>query len=230
MNNKTDKTKRIWELDFFRGAALLAMVYFHLIYDLKEFYLYPVRYENGINFYIGRASALIFILVSGISCTLCRHNVQRGWKVLGIGLLISVATTLYSPDYAVKFGILHFLGICMLLSALFSRLNAMMLVILGTAAIWLGGVAFQTPVTVGFLFPLGFTDQSFFSSDYYPLFPWLGVFLYGVAVGKLLYSNKRSLLNFPLPDTLLNKIGRKTLPIYIVHQPITLWLLSIFLR
>ena len=219
--------KRIWELDFFRGIALIFMVYFHVIYDLKEFYDYPVSYASGINFYIGKASALLFMLISGISCTLSNSNIKRALKVLGAALAITLATHLYNPDYGVKFGILHFLGISMLLYPLFSKINKYLLIIFGTIVILLGNLFAKVPVTADYLFPLGLTTGSFISSDYYPLIPWLGVFLYGIAIGKLLYTNKQSLFTFSLEDNIISKVGRKTLLLYLVHQPFIIAVLAL---
>lgn len=217
--NNTHKKKRIWELDFLRGIALILMVYFHVIYDLKEFYNYPVSYASGINFYIGKASALLFMLISGVSCTLSSSNIKRGLKVLGAALIITTATHLYNPDYGVKFGILHFLGVSMLLYPLFSKINKYYLIVLGTAVILLETLLAKVPANVDYLFPLGLTTRSFISSDYYPLIPWFGVFLYGIALGKLLYANNQSLFTVSLEDNIISKAGRKTLILYLVHQP-----------
>jgi len=92
----THSKSRIWELDFLRGIALILMIYFHVIFDMKEFFDYPVSYSIGINYYIGKASAILFMLVSGISCSLSRSNIRRGLKVLGIALAITLVTHLYN--------------------------------------------------------------------------------------------------------------------------------------
>lgn len=223
--NITNKKERIWELDFLRGIALIFMVYFHVIYDLREFFNYPVSYASGINFYIGKASALLFMLISGISCSLSKNNINRGLKVLGAALIITIATHLYNPDYGVKFGILHFLGISMLFYPLFSKINKYILIILGTAIILLGSFLSKVTVTVDYLFPIGLTSSSFISSDYYPLIPWFGVFLYGTALGNLLYTKRQSLFTISLENNMISKAGRKTFLLYLVHQPLIILML-----
>lgn len=219
MRQRGSNKARIWELDFLRGIALILMIYFHTIYDLKEFYNYPVSYANGPNFYIGKVSAILFMLISGISSSLSKSNTKRGLKVLGIALVITVITHLYDLEYGIKFGILHFLGVSMLLSPIFSKINKYILVLLGTSIILLGNFVSGLNTTVNYLFPLGITSSSFTSSDYYPLVPWFGIFLYGISLGKFLYNKKLSLFTFTMKDNPVSKIGRKTLPVYLMHQP-----------
>jgi len=210
---------RIWELDFLRGVALILMVYFHTIYDLKEFYYYTVSYTDGLNFYIGKISAILFMLISGTSSSLSANNTKRGIKVLCIAMLITIITHLYDLDYGIKFGILHFLGVSMLLSPVFIKLNKYVLIALGIGILGIGNFITEINTSVNYLFPFGITDSSFASSDYYPLVPWLGVFLIGLSLGKLLYSDRRSLLPFGMNDNFIMIAGQHTLSIYLFHQP-----------
>jgi len=218
---------RIWELDFLRGIALILMIYFHIIFDMKEFYNYPVIYGSGINYYIGKAAAILFILISGISCSLSRNNMKRGLKVLGIALVITAVSYIYSKDFCIKFGILHFLGASMLLYPLYSRINKYLLIVLGTAVIIAGYFVQKINVSTEILFPIGLINSKFTSGDYYPLLPWLGVFMYGNAMGRILYTAKTSILNFPIRDNIISMGGRKTLLIYVLHQPVIVLILAL---
>jgi uncharacterized membrane protein len=219
MEYQEKKHVRIWELDFFRGIALIFMIYFHTVYDLKEFYYWPISYETGINFYIGKLSAILFILISGVSTHLSKNTVKRGLRVLLYAMVLTVVSHLFNPYYGVKFGILHFLGLSMIISPLFKNINKYLQIIIGIVIISFGDfmVHISTPYT--FLFPLGIMGPGFLSSDYYPLIPWLGVFLIGMSLGKFLYTNKRSLFSFTLEDNLISKAGQNTLIIYLIHQP-----------
>ena len=64
----------------------------------------------------------------------------------------------------------------------------------------------------------------FSSSDYFPLLPYLGWFLLGACLGRLLYSERRSLLpDFPAgawPIRALRWCGVHSLWIYLLHQPV----------
>jgi uncharacterized membrane protein len=80
------------------------------------------------------------------------------------------------------------------------------------------------------LLPLGITSPSFSSYDYFPLVPWLGIFLIGAALGKTVYAGRRSLLPWHLPPTFVNAAGRHSLLIYIVHQPVIMGVLYVLGR
>jgi uncharacterized membrane protein len=218
MQNSQNR-ERIWELDFFRGIALIMMIHFHIVFDMKEFFNYPVNYSSGINYYIGKTSAILFMLISGISCSLSRNNARRGLKVLGAAMIITLVTHLFNPGFGIKFGILHFFGVSMLLYPLLQRLNKYMLFVLGSIIIVLGGVVSEINVAFDYLFPFGIFSDSFISSDYYPLVPWFGVFVYGAFLGKLLYSEKRSLFSFSIGKNVVSMAGKRTLLVYIIHQP-----------
>lgn len=225
MPQKQISDKRIWELDFLRGTALLLMIYFHLIYDLNTFYQLNVPYETGINNFIGDLSGSLFIFISGISSSLSRSNLKRGLKVLGLALVITFATHLFNPLYGVKFGILHFLSASMLLAPLFMRLNRYILILLGTLTLFLGRFVNNISTSLTFLFPLGITSGPFISSDYYPLIPWFGLFLYGLAAARFFYARKQSLFSFTLSNNVISLLGRHTLWVYLIHQPLMLGIL-----
>lgn len=219
---------RIWELDFLRGIALLAMIAFHILYDLKEFYQVPISYEQGPVYYLGKFAASLFIVVAGISCSLSKSNIKRGIKLFLLGLLITLVTSLVVPGSNIIFGILHFLGTSIVLYSIFKHLKPGMLLILGTAVIMAGFCFKKITLPNNILAPLGLLGPEFYSVDYYPLVPWLGLFLYGAAMGKILYTQKQSLFPAsPLRQNLLNTLGQHSLSIYLLHQPVILLLLSL---
>ncbi len=228
MNNT--RGARVWEIDFFRGIALVLMVFFHLLFDLKELYGYPVQYNSGIYFYIGKVSVILFILVAAVSSTFSRNNTRRAVKILAAALLISVVSHLYNPIFGIKFGILHFLGTSILLFPLFRKLNKYLLAILGTVIIAAGQYLNSVSVEHNYLFIFNLTSSPWVSADFYPLFPWFGVFLYGIALGKLLYPNRKSLFRYTPRRNLLCFIGRHTLPVYLIHQPLLLLVVGIYVK
>ena len=80
----------------------------------------------------------------------------------------------------------------------------------------IGGRAVRTD----WLLPFGIHSPGYASFDYFPLVPWLGIFLVGTALGKSVYAARRSLLPWRLPSTFVNGAGRHSLIIYLVHQPV----------
>lgn len=229
MEKGSDKN-RIWEIDVLRGIALILMVIFHVVFDLKDIYGYPINYSSGFYYYVGKASAILFMLVSGISSSFSRSNIKRGGKIFALAMGVTLATYLFSPSLIVKFGVLHFFGVSMILYPLFKDFKGYMLIIIGTLVIIAGNFMSGVTVTSEFLFPLGLMSRNFMSSDYYPLFPWFGVFLYGAALGKILYKEKKSLFNFTIKDNPLMFISRHTLIVYVLHQPLTLLVLNLIMK
>ena len=223
--------KRIWELDFARGAALLGMMIIHLIYDLVD--LFGILNWQLPQWYLVFKNnfGAVFLVISGISVTLGSRCVRRGLTVFGCGFLCTGATLLlYLAGIAdrsilIYFGVLHCLGVCMLLWPLFRQLPNWMLVPTGLAFAAAGLVLRRySPDVPAVLIPLGFAPGWFSSSDYFPLLPNLGYFLLGAALGRLLY--REPVTRFPkvedgkMPIRLFCAMGRHSLPIYLLHQPI----------
>lgn len=223
-----EKTGRIWELDLLRGIALVFMIYFHIVYDLKEIFNYSIIYESGINYYIGKAAGILFIFAAGISSTLTRSNPARAVRILIIAMVITIITHIYDPHMGIKFGILHFLGVSILTAPLIKRMNESVLLILGTAVIAVSLYISGINVNHDTLFALGLTTGNFISSDFYPLFPWYGVFLYGLSAGKVLYTSKKSIFTSRPQKNILTKAGRRSLLIYLLHQPVILAVLTLY--
>lgn len=219
---------RIWELDFLRGIALILMIYFHILFDMENIYGFHIITESGINYYIGKFSAILFILLSGISSILSRNNTKRALKLLLFAIIITIVTQHYNPALNIKFGILHFLGICILLTSIFKNLNKYFLLVYGCMLILFGSFVTSISAPNDYFFFLGITSKNFSSSDYYPLIPWLGIFLFGIALGNTFYSTRRSVFRCSLKDNFLSIAGRHTLLLYIIHQPVIIGIFFFF--
>ena len=214
---------RIWEIDFLRGFAVLLMVAFHFIVDLRDFYGVPVIYQQGFWFIIGKSSACLFILLAGISTNFSRNPLRHGLKVLAWGMAISLATYFYNPAIYIRFGILHLLGVSLIFSVFFSRLTNLPLALISLIALllgnfWPGAAWLRQP----WLIPLGYPPASFATLDYYPLLPWFGLFIIGKIIGRILYPKPHSLFSLQLPATPFHWLGRHALAVYLLHQPFLL--------
>lgn len=221
---------RIWELDTFRGLCVLGMVIVHFIFDLTELYGL-IRWDAPALFsFVQNWGGILFLLLSGICATLGSRSIRRGIIVFFCGMLCTVVTAgMYLLDMAesyivIRFGVLHCLGLCMILWAVFKKLPTWLLAVTGAVIIALGflfrGMVVETP----WLFPLGLVSRGFSSSDYFPLLPNLGFFLVGSVLGRTLYRSRQSLLpgvNTQTPVLrFLGFCGRQSLLIYLLHQPV----------
>ncbi len=227
-------TGRIWELDLLKGIAFLMMVWDHTVYDLDALFGVDLSALGLFKEGVGVICAVIFTTVCGVSITLGKHNVKHGLRLLGLALALTAGTvladTFFDLGVTIWFGILHFLGIAMLLGYWIKRLPTWAIAALSVGCFLLGGYLRTVTVDIPFLFPIGLRTASFTSADYYPLFPHLGYVCAGILLGRLLYGAKKT--RFPslgesIPARALCFLGRHTLLLYFAHQPVLLGLLYV---
>ncbi len=215
---------RIDALDAWRSLCLAVMVGFHLCWDLSLFGRFPAEALRGpaakIVTYVFGGS---FILISGAVSFGARRNVRRGFAVLCWGLAVTAVTALLRLPVA--FGILHLLGVCKMLygaaeakiaprsGARFAAVCALLF-----AGTWLGTALVRVPVR--WLYPLGLRAADFWSADYWPLLPWAFLFLLGTALGRRLFTRPESRFARAALPAALTWPGRRSLLIYLLHQPL----------
>ncbi len=241
--------QRFWEVDSLRGLAIVMMVIFHFIFDLNYFGIYSFNISSGFLWWFARITAAMFIFLVGVSLSLSytRTNLlnkhitekdlffkylKRGLKIFSYGLLITAATWLFIGDGYIIFGILHFIGIAIILEYVVIKRKYLNL-ILGIAFIAAGIFLMSFRFDFYEFLWLGFTPNNFYTVDYFPLLPWLGVVSLGIFLGNTLYE--RYVRQFKLPDLssslpvrVSSFLGKHSLLIYLVHQPIIITMLYIF--
>jgi uncharacterized membrane protein len=225
------KTKRIWEIDALRGIAILMMIVFHVLWALNYFGLIHVPHiDTGFWRAFAYTTASIFIFLVGVSLTLSYSRVKktkenyigkylkRGIRIFCYGLVITLMTALFFKEGLVFFGILHFIGVGIILSIPFLRFNKLNL-LFGTIFIIAGLLLRQIVLTVPWFVLFGVRYWGMVTFDYYPILPWLGVILLGVFIGKQFYQNGKSKIKVPaIPlKEILSFLGRNSLLIYFVH-------------
>lgn len=231
---------RLWEVDALRGVAILMMAIFHGAYDLAAFGGHDIAiYGPGWSAFAD-LTATLFISVAGIALTLSYARarsrtpttplwskfVRRGLWILFWGIVLTAATWVAMPQSYIRFGILHLIGVSIILAYPFLRLGVWA-AIPGTVIIALGPIVEGVRDSTAWLLPLGVRPIPFASVDYRPLIPWFGVMLIGVALGSLLYPAGQRRFSLPdlsaiAPVRLLTLAGRHSLLIYITHQPVVL--------
>jgi uncharacterized membrane protein len=156
---------------------------------------------------------------------------RRGAKIFGLGLLITLVTRLVLGRGFAIFGVLHLIrgSICGAYLFLPYRRRYVSLTV-GMAFIGLGiylnGQVSSTP----WLIWLGINQAGRSMVDYYPVLPWYGVALVGIYAGRLLYPGGVARLAVPDMSGIpivreLSFLGRHSLLIYLIHQPILLGIL-----
>ena len=219
-------SKRIWELDALRGICVLAMVGLHLLWDLSSLYGFAL---GGFLRVCMQWGGGLFFLLAGVCVTLGHRPIRRGLTVFGCGLLCSAATAaVYLLKFSdssilIYFGTLHCLGLCMLSWPVFRRLSTDALLFLGLLLAAAGLYLLQSGLHSSvWLLPFGLLPSGLATADYFPLLPFLGVFLLGACLGRKLYPRPESLFSLSPPAWLypLCLCGRKALPVYLLHQPV----------
>ena len=225
---------------------MFCMVFFHAFYDMA----YIFELKIGVRLYdfflpAEQIFAGTFILIAGISSELSKSNVARGIKVTAIALAMSAATILFIPDQAIYFGVLHMLGISMILYGLLrkfiSKIPAPLTAAIFSLAFTLTynipnrffGLPFmklslpRSWFKIPYLFPFGIYTDSFYSSDYFPLIPWVLLFFAGTALGR--YAKAGRFPQFMNKSRVkpLSFLGHHALVIYVAHQPVIFGLLYI---
>jgi uncharacterized membrane protein len=131
------------------------------------------------------------------------------------------------PNSFIWFGVLHAIAVSLLLARpLIDRPR--LAAIVGVAVIVAGATLSHPAFDGRALGWIGFMTHKPVTEDYVPLFPWAGVVFVGLAVGHWLERTRFALLA-PLAHApaALRWMGRHSLTIYLVHQPLmigVLWL------
>ena len=232
-----EKGSRFHLIDALRGAAVLSMIIYHFAWGLRN--LVGIKWGS-----FSSTGSLIwqqsicwtFILISGFCFNLSKRPLKNGLLTLLGGVAVTLATVRFMPDAAIYFGVLIFHGSAMLLllplrkylykvppylGAALSFLLFALLYGLPRRSIVFGLISLPRFLYANYLTAyLGFPPYRFTSADYFPLLPWIFLFLTGFflcgIVKKL--KNTPKFLYWRLP--FLEWTGRKSLIIYLAHQPL----------
>lgn len=248
MCGETMARKRYPLPDTLRGLLLASMVLYHLTWDLVHLHDVPWGWfrSDGARVW-QQCIAWSFVLLSGFCWSLGKSRWRRGLMVSAGGLAITAVTLLVIPSQRVVFGVLTFLGAAMLAMIPLDRLLRHCRPWVGLAVSLIAFVLLRN-ISSGFLgfgqwnllkLPegwyantvtafFGFPPPAFFSRDYFPFLPWIFLFCTGYFLHKLVsrYHWEPLLTYGKCPP--LEFLGRHSLIIYMVHQPILYGLCAVW--
>lgn len=232
-------------LDELRGFMVFCMIFYHAFFTVYDFFELPISAElfeffsPAEPFFAGG-----FIFLSGLMCGFSRSNTKRGLLTCGVALLVTACTVLVDrltgQEVAIYFGILHLLGFGMFFCGLFDfalrRVNkwlglgvslALFALLYGVPENNFNFLNIRAHLPAGWgrlpgMFILGFTTDEFYSADYFPLLPWLFLFLAGYYAVKTGFIQRFKGLFGPLRVKPLAFLGRHALWVYLLHQPVIL--------
>jgi uncharacterized membrane protein len=222
-------------LDTLRGIAIVAMMAYHFAFDLWYYKLIDGNPYRDDAWIFSRTLILSsFLLIGGFSFELAEQagrSLRRFWlrwaQIAGCTLLVTAGSAVMFPQSFIYFGVLH-----------------------ATCAMWLITKALRWPtpaLLAGAALMLAlpwFVQHPFFDTrltnwvglvtnkprteDYVPLMPWMGVFLLGMATAR--HSAARQLVQHAPAIKPLAWMGRWSLTLYMIHQPILIGLVLAYVR
>ena len=238
-SNQPTQRRRIAFFDMLRGFTIISMVLFHAAYDAAYIYGFDVPWFQGTLFQdIWRASiSWVFLALAGWMTSCSRNNLKRAAVYGSAALVVWAATTVAALDTPVSFGILFCMAastaIYAVLNPLLKRLHPAIPCI---SALILFLLTLDVPhrlYQIEGLACLGFPAAGFTSGDYYPIVPFTFMYLAG-AYASQLFSRIRP-EGYPAwmyVDAVpaLSRIGKLSLPIYLIHQPLLIVIFELVCR
>lgn len=220
---------RIVWLDLARTVAIVAMVVFHFCFDLAMFGLIPWELvQTGFLRMLAVCTAASFLFLAGVGLVVAHgrgirwHSVARRFAILaGAAAVITLATYVTQPQAFIFFGILHSIAVASILGLAFLRLPVLAVLAASAFVVWLhfnvAWPAFDHPALIW----LGLGTYIPRTLDFEPVFPWFGAALAGIGFGQI-----ASRLGWFRASPVTGAIkwlcwpGQQSLKIYIIHQPV----------
>ncbi|MBY0578643.1 MAG: DUF1624 domain-containing protein [Burkholderiales bacterium] len=224
--------KRIPLVDAARGFAAFLMILYHFCFDLNYFGLLHQDFNTSPFWLSARAFIVsLFLTLSGISLVLAsdrgtRHALIRLVRLLAASIVVTLGSYLMFPQSFIFFGILHFILVASLIGMFFLKFYRANLIF--GMIILAFGLAYSNPVfDAPYLQWIGLMTHKPYTEDYVPLFPWMGMVLIGMFLGKLLFEHLKPqwLWGYAPAMKFPALLGRHSLAVYLLHQPILIGIL-----
>ncbi len=217
------------------------MVVYHFCWDLRYFGFITAEVDTALGWRIfAHAIAGAFLFIVGVSLVLAsrrginwRHYFRRLAVIVASALAITIVTWFTFPDAFIFFGILHEIAVASVLGLAFIRapiaLTVAAAVFCFAAPHFLSAPLFDHSA----LLWIGLSTTLPRTNDFVPIFPWFGAILAGIAAAKLwprLGLEQLALWRTASVPPALLFVGRHSLLIYLLHQPILFGLTDLAAR
>lgn len=232
-------------IDYLRGIAIILMFIYHFCFDLNYYHFIQTDfYYNPWWVHFRTIIVSLFLWLVGVSLFLSAQNginykryIKRLLQLSIAAALVSLSSYITFPTSYIFFGILHFIIVASLLGLLFTRLYYLNL-IFGIAIIILGINYSNSLFNHNALQWFGLMTGKPITEDYAPLVPWFGVVLIGMFSANLIFVHQpfqklsTRISSWTKPETTQQKLicgmGRYSLLLYLVHQPVFMGILFVF--
>lgn len=235
-------------LDELRGLDLISMMLYHGMWDVVFLFGVAQKWYTGRPGFVWQQSICwVFILLSGFCLPLGHHPFRRGAVVFGAGALVTAVTLLFLPRGrgvvrgADPAGLVHAphrrAGPAAPPRSARGRRGRQRPAVLGDLPhderlLEPAGRRLALPQALYASYTtayLGFMPKSFFSTDYFPLLPWLFLFWVGYFLHHLVGRGRLAPLRRSVCPP-LGWMGRHSLVLYLLHQPVILGVLTAAFR
>jgi len=233
---------RFDRLDALRGFAIAWMAVFHFCFDLAHFKLLATDFYRDPFWLVQRTLIVsLFLLCAGIGQAVAVSQAQswpRFWRrwaqVAACAALVSAGSALMFPASWISFGVLHGMAVMLIVARLVATWAKPAQPLRLAVLLLAGAVAIALPELVkhGFFDHrathwIGLVTRKPITEDWVPVFPWLGVMLWGVAAGSWALMRRPQWLRgeWPAGHSPLAVLGRWSLSFYMLHQPVLIGLI-----
>ncbi|MFI3174431.1 MAG: heparan-alpha-glucosaminide N-acetyltransferase domain-containing protein [Bacillota bacterium] len=241
------KNMRYPFLDTYRGVVMVLMILFHLWWDMVYLFDYSLPFfRPPFSHILQRFICISFIGLSGFCFQFMKQPQKRGGLIFLCGWILTVGSFIFVPEFPNIFGVLTFIGSAIFLTIPLHHLLknckkrssqmgfllsfCMFLLLYNVNRGEIMGIPLPSSLyEKGYFFTyLGFLDYRFTSSDYFSILPWIfifwmGYFLHHLFLDAIVKYEKLMAIDVPF----LSLLGRHSLSIYMVHQPILYAFLSL---
>lgn len=249
-----NKSNRLELIDSIRGITIISMILYHACWIACYFGIFITEnMMNSFEFYVWeRTICMSFIFISGFVFSFSKKPIKNGLIVLGLGIAITIGSLIFVYDIRDIFGVLWLLGLAPLIMYLPDKffkdylkekrgINYLLFIIftvlfsltysLSWGFVGFGAFKLKLPVALYrgiFMTFLGFLEPGFYSVDYFPIFPWIFLYIMGYFAYKIINGTKfcTNILTIGIPG--LKTIGKHSLIIYLVH-PVVIFIIMLII-